>query len=207
MASAQVTKRGNAYLFRTKYTKGQVITYVMNMKSSARGQAINVTMPMTQKVVSVTKSGVATVSVSMGKLLMNGKPIGTGTPATAQKMTFEADSEGHVKGGGQQNTTISLPAKPIPVGGTWTATTNAPTGMGQAMQVTATYKLIGFERKDGFQTAKVSVTMSGSGQMAISGSGTMWLNMADGSMVRDTMKMSMSMGSMQMPMDISITRK
>ncbi|HVT13477.1 MAG TPA: hypothetical protein VHE55_14530 [Fimbriimonadaceae bacterium] len=206
-ASAQIKKQGNGYLLRTKYTKGEVITYVTDTKTNAQGRDMLISMTMTQKVLSVSRTGAATVSMTMGKVLLNGKPMGQQVPEKMQKVTFETDSQGHVKGGGQQNTNVIMPDKPIPVGGTWSATTNAPIGTGQSMQVTVTYKLLGFEKKGKYQTAKISVKMSGSGQMAISGTGTMWLNMADGSMVEYVNKASMTFGSMQMPMDMTVIRK
>lgn len=209
-ASAQVSKHGNAYLFRMKYTKGQTFKYVMKMTGQMNAQAFAMTMPMTEKVTAVSPAGVATMTMAMGDMAMtvNGKAMNQKMPANMQKVTVEIDSTGHAKGGvGQQNTSVALPEKPIPVGGTWTAKTNAPTGMGQPMEVAATYTLTGFEKVGGFNTAKISVTMSGTGAMTISGKGFLWLNMADGSMVKNTTKMSMTMGAMAMPMDMSITRK
>lgn len=209
-ASAQISKQGNAYLFRMKYTKGQTLKFVMKMTGQMNNQAFAMTMPMTEKVTAVSRAGVATMNIAMGDMAMtvNGKPMTQKMPANMQKVTVEIDSKGNTKGGGgQQNTNVALPDKAVPIGGSWTANTTAPTGMGQPMEVTATYKFTGIERVGGYNTAKIAVTMSGTGAMAVSGKGFLWLNMADGSMVKNSTKMSMTMGAMVMPMDMSITRK
>ena len=210
-ASAQIAKTGGGYTFHAKYTKGQSIGYVMKMSGSAQGQQFSVNMPMTQKVSSVTPAGVATVTMSVGSMSMTvgGKPMNTPVPANLQNVSMKVDSKGHVLegGNGQQSTNVSLPDKAVPMGGTWTAATTTPTGMGTPMKVSATYKLVSIEKIGGFNAAKIKVTMSGKGQMEISGAGWLWLNVTDSSMVKYTTTLNMKMGTMVMPMSMSMSRK
>lgn len=210
-ASAQIAKQGNGYLFRMKFTKGQAISYVMHMTSQAPSGNVEVTAPMSQKTTDVTRSKdgpVATMTLTIGKMsmLMNGKPLDFPAASKPNSVSMQIDSLGHVAGGKESQTSVAMPEKPIPVGGSWSANTNVAQ-MGQSMQASATYKLLGFQKMGGFNAAKLSVSVLGAGQLSMKGSGTLWLDTRDGSLIKNTMKLTITMGKMVIPSDVSVTRK
>ena len=210
-ACAQISKQGNGYLFRMKFTKGQTITYVMKMNSQVGAQPANVAMQLTQKTVAVASGGkTATVNVTVGQPLLNGKPLpqnskGPKTSTKPTSMTLTVDSMGHVQGG-QQQTSIDLPSNPVAVGGTWKSSSSI-NQVGVSMEVFQTYKFIGMERVGGVNAAKVAVTMKGTGQIALTGSGTAWLSMADGWLIKNDSTMIITMGQMVIPSKVTIVRK
>lgn len=190
-ADAQVTKQGNGYLLRMKFTPGQTSKFNIAMDTSAAGQSMKMAMPMTQKVVSV-KNGVADLTMNVGPMSMNGKPMNT----QVQTINVSMDSTGKVVKGapmGQTGTQVSLPEKPVKVGESWTVNTKTQAGMGGNMDVKATYTLAGFQTVAGKQMAKLNVKMSAGGQMTMKGDGTMLLLMTDGSLHTANLKMNMTM--------------
>lgn len=207
-ASAQITASGGGYLFRMKFKPGTTISYSMVAGGNAQGQAFSMNTPMTTKVKSFS-GGIGTLDYKIGpiKMMVNGKSMG---PGQTQNLTLKMDSRGNVVGGTGGNSpggTIGLPAKPIKVGGTWSATTKTNTGMGMPMDVAATYRFIGFEKLGGINAAKIGISMKGKGSASVTGGGTMWLSVADGSMIKTMTSMKVSMGQQTMPMTMSITRK
>lgn len=211
-ANAQITKQGGGYLLRAKYVSGKKIDYVMDAKGAASGTAFTMRMPLKTKVTGVTK-GIATITYVVGPIAMtfNGKPMNNPAMGSkAETVTIKMDSRGNVVGGDKAMSnvgSIGLPEKPIPVGGSWSATTDTPAGPAGTMKVNATYKLVGFETVGGIKSAKIAITLKGSGQANVKGSGTVWLAMADGSLVKNSTTMNVSTGGMEVPMTMSVTRK
>ncbi len=191
LSPAQVTKQGNGYLFRMKFTKGQVMNYKLTSQSTgATPNPINVGMAMSMNVKKVS-NGKATVDVKMGSMTMNGQPMNSGAPMV-QTMTMDtmgAASGGNIAGSFGGN----YPAKAIPVGGTWSAKVpvQAPGAMGGNMA--ATYKFLGFQNVGGKQVAKVGMTMTG----VSSGSGTMLISAVDGSLISTNVTTTTKMGNPQ----------
>lgn len=206
LSGAQVTKQGAGYLFRMKFTKGSKANYVMNMDSNMSGQKVKVNMKMTQTVTAVN-NGVGTLKFNIGAMTMsmNGKPMQN--PAAGQMgktVEMKMDSRGKVVGGAStgQQTSVPLPANPVAIGKSWTETTTTP-AMGQSVTVRATYKFVGIEGS----AAKLSISLTGTGQFSMSGNGFVWLDMADGSLLKSTTNVKMMMGQTPMPMVMTMTRK
>ncbi len=207
IASAQITKSGQAYLFRMKHQVGSTLKYSVVSKidgMGSGGKGMGMTLPMVWKVVSV-KNGVATVDTTVGPVTAAGSVM-----MQATKNRIQIDSKGKVIGtaGGGQQVTPALPDKPIRIGQSWSSTSpiSLPTS-GQA-KVTAKYLFKGFKMVDGKQMAELGVTTSGQA----AGNGTMLLMVSDGSLFRSNLKMSLkvtnpdgSAGSYQVSADITRT--
>jgi hypothetical protein len=211
-ASAQITKQGNAYLFRMKFSKGEKMSYVINssgsMPGAAAGQsAMKMTMPMVMTVKDV-QGKIATVQMEMGPMMMNGKAAGQ------QKQTMEVklDDRGKPAGnsGSMQSVSTQLPEKPLKVGESY-STTNNVNVMGQQFAVKATNKFVGTKRVGARNCAIISTSAAGSGAMKTAGTGTALLDMADGSLVSMTMNQKVTVGqgaqAQTITNNVTITRK
>lgn len=170
-AYAQVKKTGDSYLLRMKFKVGDTAKYQMSMSGDMMPAGINVSM--TSVVKKVTGN---TAEVEYTTTPPAGAP-GAGRPT---KTTIKIDNRGKVVGGntqmGQQFNNVQLPEKAVKIGQTWSGTASG--GMG--MQLNTTYKLVGSKMVGGQDCAQIGVTMaSTSGQMKISGNGTMYLRMGD----------------------------
>jgi hypothetical protein len=191
LADAQVTRSGNGYLFRQKYTKGQTIRYNMTMEQqgAAQGQAMKIAMPMTQTVRDVNK-GVADLTIRVGPMTMNGRPMGE-----AQTLNLKMDARNQIVGGasgpsGQMQAV--LPQGAIRVGQTWTSDMPLQ-GMPGGGNAKATYKFNGIKNVGGRQVAEVGVTFTTTGSPSMTGNGTMLILVSDGSLQRSNLTMSTSM--------------
>jgi hypothetical protein len=179
---AQVTKQGNAYLFKMKFAKGQSINY--KVKAETTGTMASVVGMDMGMLVKDVQNGVASVEVSMGQMTMNGKAMGQGG-GQGMKQLVKMDANGKAVGGNFSGMSGNLPTKPVKIGDTWSA--SAPmAGPGMNGNMNATYKFTGFKPIGGKNCAVISVTMTG----VTSGSGTIFINSADGSMVSTTIKTS-----------------
>lgn len=191
LSSAQVTKSGNAYLFRMKYAQGNVLKYSVLSTiggMSQNGQPMKFTLPMIWKVVSVAK-GVSTIDTTVGPVSMGGnQPM-----MQATKNRIQLDNRGRLVGqpGTGQQVTPALPEKPIRVGQSWSSTApiNLPT-QGES-KISATYTFKGVKVVEGKPMAELAVKTSG---QAV-GSGTMLLMMKDGTLFRSQLKMDLQMTS------------
>ena len=179
-AKAQVTQSGGGYLFRQKYSKGQVIRYAINGSSSGAGQNMKITMGMTMKVTAV-KNGVATVVMTRDAGSMNGKSLGK-----AETVTLRMDNRGHVIGDGSgqglEGLSAVLPEKPIRIGETFTTNTGAMSG-GMGQNVKATFKFLGLKTYNGQKVAQFTTSGTVSGQVQAKSTGFMLISVADGQLV------------------------
>lgn len=209
-ASAQITKVGSAYQFRMKFVPGRTTTYTIVSNGSMQGQVFSSKQSLTQKILKIV-NGVGTLQGSLGDatVVMNGKTMQQPMPPQMKNVSYEMDSRGRPTKGNNQQTAISLPEKPITVGTSWTASTSMPGGAGMpgGMQMSTTYKFVGFEKVNGINTAKILGTLKSSGRMSMTGSGFTWLDPADGSLVKSSIKTTMTMGQNSIPMTILVTRK
>lgn len=206
-ASAQIAKSGPGYLFRMKYVAGATAAYEMTASGQLQGKKFGMVSPMSTKILSVS-GGVGTIKYVLGplKIISGGKNFAS---KQAQTVTVKQDARGNVVGGAPSQVpggAVGLPAKPIPVGGNWKANTTVNAGA-MPMTVAATYTLVGFEQVGGIRAARIGVTMKSQGAAAVSGTGTMWLSVADGSMVKTTTSLKVSFQGNNMPMTIGIRRK
>lgn len=200
-ATAQITKQGDGYLLRMKYKKGDVVKYTMTTTSTgANIPAMNMKMPMSNKVLSVAK-GVAELEYTVGPMTNNGKAMGQ-----AQTMKAKVDSRGKITGGGaqlQQMSNITLPEKPVKVGASWKGTQTTEAGPSGTLTLNATYTFVGVKTVSGKQVAEIKVTVSGGNQMMkTSGGGTMRLLTVDGSLYSTAMDQTITLSQGQQGINI-----
>lgn len=199
IADAQVSSKGGGYQFRLGYKKGQVMKYTVvttaTMPNAKEPMKFN--MPMTMKVVDVqgdTFTIETTTEVSM-----------PGQKPQTQKQTVKMDRMGNAKDGQTVMTGTNLPKDPVKVGGSWTAKAAA-----QGMNANAKYTLKGFKKVGGRDAAELVMTVTGTGSMKMTGSGTMFLDRADCSLLSMAMTMKMPSPDGKSPamnMSMTMTRK
>jgi len=195
-ASAQVTKSGGGYLFRTKLTAGTAQRYMMKMTDPVGGQGLAIQMPIRQTVKSVVR-GIATVEASMGPVTMGGKPMAN----SVSTATVKVDSTGKVTGsdGASSPAIQQFPTKAIKLNERW----NASFAMGQlgtgAGSVSTTYRLVRITSYKGKPAAELSMSFNASGEVPMTGNGKAFISMADGSPLHTTMSMKISQGAGQRP--------
>lgn len=208
ISTAQITKQGGGYLLRMKFAKGAKMSYSMVVSGNASGNAFSMNTPMTMTVTSTSgTNGTLAYSVGPMKMTMNGTPMNAGA-SQPMKSTVTMDNRGKVLGGGAGSSpsgSITLPAQPIPVGGTWSGSTSVAGGPGGAMKVSGNYKLLGITSVNGISCARIAVTLTGSGASSVSGSGTIYLAVSDGSLVKNDTKMSVKTPQLPKPMAMTMT--
>jgi hypothetical protein len=207
-ASAQVTPSGKGYLFRAKYTKGVTAKYSVKTAGEVQGMKFSMTLPISEKVLAVS-NGIGTIAFSTGKssVLLNGKPMSLPIPIDNQKQTVKLDPQGNAVGGENVQTHINLPKNPIPIGGTWTATSSAAVAPGQQQSLKTIYKFVGFATIAGKKAAKLSMSQSGTGGVIANGSGTLWLSADDCSVLKQSGKITVTRGTMVVPTTVEVTRQ
>jgi hypothetical protein len=187
LASAQITKSPQGYLFRMKHQAGAIFKYaVVSTLSGATetGKPMKFNLPMTWKVLGV-KNGVATIDTTVGPVSMGGSPMMQPT-----KTRIQMDARGRMVGqaGVGQQVTPSLPEKPIKVGQSWSASAPIELPMQGDKKVNATYTFKGFKTVNGKQMAELSIKTAGQA----TGSGTMLLQASDGSVFRSTLRLNLA---------------
>lgn len=213
---AQITKVGNKYQFRSKYTVGKTITSNMKMdtsintgSSSAAAMTMKMDMPLKVKCTGI-KGDVYTLVTTSGPLKMNGKAM---QGQKAETATVKVNSKGEMIDGNASSmnfNAMKMPTTPIAVGSSWKGTINMPGGNGA---VNATYKFNGIKMINGKECAVLGVVMSMDGPMGkLSGSGTMNILTADGQPLNMNMKMAGNVnagaaggGAGSAPMKVSTT--
>lgn len=200
--NGQITSQGGGYLLRIKHTKGDKASYKgtvnTTMATGNKPQTMTMNMTMSQLVKSVA-NGVATIDVTTS---MTGGPMGNQKPTT---VTMKMDNRGKMIGGaaGQMPSQYGLPEGPVRIGQTWTMDQDMSSAM-PGMKVKATYKLLAIKNMNGRQIAEIQATSTTTGgQMSGTGSGTVYLRVADGSMQSMNMKMNFKMSQGQQTMNIS----
>lgn len=189
-AHAQVTKQGQGYLFRMKFTPGSTIRYTITSTvnppaGTKNAKPMTFSMPQTMRVKSVDK-GIATIesTVDMSSMSPNAKP---------QTTTIRMDSRGNLIGNtqGMSSMSTSFPQGPIRIGQSWNAKMNQ-----QGMSFDGTYTLKSVRRVGSQELAEIAMSIKGGGGQAgtISGTGTMQVRTSDGSLQGMNMNMRMAMG-------------
>ena len=180
---AQISKQGDGYLFRMKFTPGAKASYTMTMSGiGAPGAAGggNMTMKLVQVVKSVA-NGVGTIEFT----------VSGGMVPKPMVQTMKMDGRGKVVGGGQnmqQIQQVELPANAMKIGSTWKGQMKSATQMGE-MTTNYTYKFVGLKKIGKNDCAQIFVTNTATGaSLKTSGSGNVFLRLADGSM--ETMNMN-----------------
>jgi hypothetical protein len=187
-SSAQVTKQGANYLLRVKYKPGQVLKYstVSTMSGMQGAQPSKVNMPLVMKVGKV-ENAVANLNVTVGPVTLGGNEL-----MGAQTMEMQVNNTNQAKSGKNSSLTgAQLPLKPIKVGQTWTNVAPVPDITGANKSMRATYKFQGLKTINGKSMAMISYTLSG----GVSGSGTLYLLAADGTIYSNEAKVAYKSGS------------
>jgi hypothetical protein len=209
LSPAQISKKGNAYLMRTKYATGQKMKYVMNNVANVPGmqQGMKMSSPILMDVKSV-KNGVATIDVTTGPAMLNGKSQGD-----TDKRMVKLDNRNKPVGG-QSNfegfSSFEFPALPVAPGASWKGKTKLDTPMG-GIQLNATYKFIGVKTVNGKAVAEIRSTFSGAMMGPITGSSTTLLLLSDGSLysadAKTTTEIKMSADAKPTKISATITVK
>lgn len=193
----QVTKVSGGYLFKNKYTAGRTMAYRMDMISGIGGASYKVSLSYTQKVKSV-KNGIATIEVTMTPPLMNGQPLpgaGNGKPTT---VTGRVDASGKLIDGSQaQAIGMVYTSKPIPIGGKVNSQLNLGNSPAGGGTLNAVYTLRKITQYKGKPAAEFSITVGGASEMKISGNGTSWVSMADGSQLDSKLMLNVELSAGQ----------
>ena len=182
-AQAQITPKGNAYLFRAKYTKGQKLQYEMDASTTAPGTApgggaFKMKMNMALEVLDV-QNGIATVKTTSDGGALNGKAAGKGNATT-----MKVGNRGQIIGGnGAANFGPTLPENPIKIGDTFTMQGGGLAGGQGGAGVKTTYRLIGFKTYRGQKVAQIAVSNVANGEFKSNSNGSLLLSMADGQIV------------------------
>jgi hypothetical protein len=207
-AGAQITKQGDAYLFRMKFTKGQKLSYTVTSAAKLPNgpNAMKAVVPMAMTVQDV-KGNVATLQMVSGPMMVNDKPMGQ-----QQTTVLKLDDRGKPIGGaapGQQVAT-QLPEKPLRVGESYTSN-NSVNMMGQQFAVKSVNKFLGIKHVGSRNVAAIATTIAGSGAMKSSGNGTAYLDVTDGQLVSMSMnqKLTITQGTQAQTINsvVTVTRK
>jgi hypothetical protein len=168
-ALGQISPSGGGYLFRLKYTPGEVLNY--KLTASVPGSTTQgMSMAMKMKVLSVT-NGIAHIQATSSSTA-NGRSFNM--PAQDIKI----DTLGKSTGGGMAGAAFNCPAKPIKVGDTWSGDLPGMNGKAMGVQTHLTFKAI--KVINGRKEALLGIKIQFSGQMQGSGDGTIQLDAADG---------------------------
>ncbi|CAN5454763.1 hypothetical protein BH11ARM2_BH11ARM2_28700 [soil metagenome] len=212
-SSAQVTKVGSAYQFRLKLAAGTSYKYSMNIiqkGTTTPGGGIAVKVPFSQKVVSIT-GDTATITYSAGPIMLNGQPLSPKPSVGTAKMSRQGKVVGGSMAAGQG--VAVFPATPVMPGSSWSS--DVPLGgMGASGGSTAkaTYRFVGVKNVGGKQVAELAVTVVGTGQTKVNGSGTTYVLLTDGAPWKSNLTIKISGIQAQgttapaMTMQMAITR-
>lgn len=210
-----------SYKLRLKLAKGQIVRQTMKINStvpSGQGKSMNVSVDLTARQVCTAVQGdrfTITTSVEAAKINIPGvdpKVLQQQSEAMKkERATLVMNSLGKVvsgSGGAAGNASVaSFPANAVRVGSAWTSETTVPSPLGQ-VKVKVNSKLLGVEKVGGRDCYKISLSMSGSGSVGITGGGTLWVRAADGmaEKVNLTQDIKMGQGAQAMKMKISLNR-
>lgn len=186
-AVAQVTRKGNAYLFRAKHVAGSKANYMLTTQAGLAGAAPNtILMPLKLAVLALHKD-VADLKVTIGPITVKGqaKPI---RPAMTE--TVQVDSLNRPVGNTQSPVGNAFPQQAIKVGQSWTA---AMPIAGQG-NVDAHYMFRGMKRMGRKQVAVVDVAVTAAVKgINVLGKGNMLIFASDGSVAHLQLTMDMQL--------------
>ena len=189
-SQAQITKSGNAYLFRMKYTKGAKYKFVLNssVPVANKQKAASLSVPYSMTVSDVT-GNVGTLAMQVGPSRVGDKVVGP-----VQNVVVKLDTRGRIVGNNTNPGNISgivFPDKPVKIGDTFPVNGNAATGAA-GMTITGSYKFLGIKTVGGKQVAELAITLSGTGTASSQGSGVSLLDVADGQIITATINQTIT---------------
>jgi hypothetical protein len=184
LADGQVTPSGGGYLFRMKHTPGKQHRYSMRLETAGpkvpNGKIVQ-EMPFRWEVVSVSK-GLASMRMVFEA---SAGQKGAEAPALEMKMDSRGKATNTSTGKPFQRLGVLFPAKPLKVGGSFTAKANQPsTSIGMAA-VSDVYTFKGIRKVGNRKVAVVAVRSKvSSASVKGGGTGTMLIDVADGYLAR-----------------------
>ncbi len=180
-----------------------MVSSVSGLSSSPSG-SMNITMPMTIKVLDV-KSGVSTLQFSMGQPSATSpgkKPMKVPMEGAGTDITVSVDNRNRPVGySSQQLVGTTFPIKKIKIGETWKAT--APMTQTAPVQADMICKFLGMTTISGHKVAKIATTVTGNAK----GTGMLYLRAADGSIDSLNLKLSVGNTSQALKMNVKLVRK
>ena len=203
-ALGQITKSGDAYLFRVRYSAGQTISFDTITTNASKGSSsagVKFKTPMIMKVLSVVK-GIANLEVTMLPTIMVGSP----TPVLPKNVVHvQLDERNQTLNKSViPNHQLTYPTRPIKPGARWTAILpiNNP-ATGSIDQMDGQYLFAGMQQVDGQSVAVITYSLAGFAR----GQGTMKLLAKDGSMFSNEVLMSLNQTGSIERVRIVMTRK
>ena len=201
---AQITKLGNGYLFRVRYSAGQVLNFDTVTTSASKGSAatrISFKTPMTMKVLSVTK-GIANLEITMQPTTMSGSK----TPILPKNVVnVQLDERNQTLNKSViPNQQVTYPVHAIKPGARWKAILpikNPVTGGIEKMD--GEYLFAGVQQLNGQSVAIITYSLAGFAR----GQGTMKLLTRDGSMYGNETFMSLTAAGAVERIHVVMTRK
>jgi len=200
-SAAQVTRQGNRYLLRMKFTPGQTMKYIITSEAKMPQGAMVAVIPLAMTVKSV-QGKIATIQMQTSPMSINGKPTGR----QSQTVEIKLDDRGTPIGGGPgSQVATQFPDKPLAVGETF-STTKSIGVSNQQLAVNAVNKFEGIKKVGSRSVAIISTTITGTGALNVKGTGVTQIDVADGSLVsiRSSQHMTISQGQQQ-TVDNSVT--
>ncbi|MHB8635819.1 MAG: hypothetical protein ACYC96_05030 [Fimbriimonadaceae bacterium] len=156
--NAQVTRKGDGYLFRLHVTRGEKLRFRVPFSVSGMGsKPLNFHFGMLLNVLKVSRAGKATIhcTVNTGGLALPGIDPKGGS--------FVVDRRGRVADGGSSpvGLCVAYPNNPIVVGGKFVAPVVSSIGGGSAVNTQATFKLVGFSGVGIHRVARFTFAIAG----------------------------------------------
>lgn len=196
---------------RLKFAKGQTVhlelsTAVTGMPPGANGVGPDgkmVAIMQTRSTVQSVTNGNATMLVSGGPLVVNGKTV----MQQSKPQSVTLDPRGHGVGaagqGQSQGFGAKLPEKPVKVGESWSAPLPMGNGATGGTGGTATYTFKGLKRVDGKQVAVIALSVKN--PQIKSGSGTLYLMAGDGTVYKASLVLNTVNPQTGAPMSMTVT--
>jgi hypothetical protein len=193
----QVQQAQGAYDFKIKFVKGKTAKFNNSVVAAA---GIRVEVPIMIKVIS-TGNGRATIETTTGPGKLNGRAQ-QDKPVVEQTVV---DAYGKPVGGKEVSGSIfgGLPGKPVKPGQTWTGKPPLPENQLGLKSVIATYKFVGPKVVSGKKVAHITISLKGTGESTLSGSGTVYVDMGDGLLNSSDISVALTMGSGSQPLKFS----
>jgi hypothetical protein len=199
-ASGQITKQGDRWQMRVRYTPGATTRYQMDSVTPGAGQGGgSMRVPVEVKVKSV-RGAMATLRVTVGPVALNGRQV-----APARVSEFKAGPRGEMSGavgpGIESVAGMVFPAKPLRVGETFTDPASKPVP-GQTIVAKKSYTFRGVRSEGGRQVAVFEERVTGSGtsalggqavRTAVRGTGTKRFDAADGQLLSAESKQAITL--------------
>ncbi len=204
LGSAQVSQTASGYLFRLKMEKGESIAFQFDGTISGMGdkpfeweQGLSLSFRDVER-------DLATVNANLTAL-----KIGDSRHGPQERHVFTLDRQGRFRNSHEslfQSFQIRYPQSPVRIGTTWQESVplNIPL-YHMPQRGIVSYRMEGIEFVEGKGTAKLFVTVTGSGPNAIQGTGNVWVSIEDGFPVTGKLDLTIKLPQTQTSKDNKLT--